>query len=65
MGFPIVRNFFTLDDLQRSKIKVKTPKTLKSNISKTVRYREMVTIEEVKKKIIYGLPNGINCFNLG
>ena len=39
-----------------------TLKSLKSNISKTVRDREMLSIA-VKKEIIYELSNGINCFD--
>ena len=39
-----------------------TIKTLKSNISKTVRDREMVSIE-VKEEVIYGLSNDMNFFD--
>ena len=41
-----------------------TLKTLKSNISKTVRDREKVSMG-VKKVVIYGLSNGENIFDLG
>ena len=39
-----------------------TLQTLKSNISKTVRDREMVSVE-VEYKVIYGLSNGIKLFD--
>ena len=40
-----------------------TLKTLKSNISKTVRDREKVSME-VKKEVLYELSNGENIFDL-
>ena len=38
-------------------------KTLKSNISKTVRDREKVSIE-VRLEVMYGLSNGENIFDV-
>ena len=45
MGFRMVYNFLTPNDLLGLKVKFKTLETLKSKISTTVRDREMVSIE--------------------
>ena len=45
MGFRMVWNFLTPDDPPGVEDQGQTLKTLKSNISKTVRDREMVSIE--------------------
>ena len=44
MGFQMVKIFLTSGDPQRSKVKVKTLKNLKPNISKTLRDREKVSM---------------------
>ena len=63
MGFRTVWKISTPNDLQESKVKVKFWwDFVKSNISKTVRDREMVSIE-VKYVVMYGLSNGIKSFN--
>ena len=47
MGFRIAKVFLTSGDFQRSKFKVKSKKTLKLNILKTVRDREKMSIEVI------------------
>ena len=56
-------NIFDLRWPLKVKGQDKAVKTLMSNISKTVRDEEKVSID-VKKEVIYGLSNGGNIFDL-